>query len=169
MLTIGNPTNPFVSSEKDFGGTGENVLIGGEGEDTFIFDRAGILDSDGVDTIADFAPEADSLPIQGLSTGDRLDYDANSGILSLNGNDFADLDFESDDAAVVSLNNSDFSLNRGLTLSEAVAAEIENFRNGGSLLGSAVDDNRQDTVENNSDLTQTQFEVPFEDDDFGLL
>ncbi|MEO1672432.1 MAG: hypothetical protein AAFR77_16940 [Cyanobacteria bacterium J06631_2] len=75
------------------GGASVDTLIGGEGADTFVFDVANIGSGE-IDQILDFDPSEDSLGIIGLEQGDNVDYDRSTGILSLNGQAFAQIGIE---------------------------------------------------------------------------
>ena len=77
-----------------FGGAGVDTLIGGTGADTFLFDRDAALTSGEIDIIEDFNPDEDFLGIEGLQSGDNVDYDRDTGVLSLNGQAFAQIDPE---------------------------------------------------------------------------
>ncbi|KPQ36059.1 MAG: Hemolysin-type calcium-binding repeat (2 copies) [Phormidesmis priestleyi Ana] len=71
-----------------FGGSGLDVLTGGAGEDLFIFNWG---DNDAVDTITDFTVGEDQIEFQGI--GDRkIAYDAITGIVSVDGQAFIQLD-----------------------------------------------------------------------------
>lgn len=78
------------------GGSGADVLIGGSGNDTFVFDRDAIIAAGGseIDSILDFDFSEDSLGITNLEAGDNIDYNRDTGVLSLNGQAFAQVDRE---------------------------------------------------------------------------
>ena len=87
------------------GGEGADILIGGDGNDLFVFDAAD-AGSGEVDFITDFVVGEDSLGILGLEQGDNIDYNRDSGVISVNGQALfrigrelplqdSDLDFES--------------------------------------------------------------------------
>lgn len=78
-------------SDTLFGGDGADTLIGGPGADTFVFDRDA-LGVGGIDQLPDFDPTEDSLAIAGLLQGDNVDFDRSTGILTLNGQAFAQID-----------------------------------------------------------------------------
>ncbi|MEO0926975.1 MAG: hypothetical protein AAFY63_13990 [Cyanobacteria bacterium J06643_13] len=75
------------------GGAGVDTLIGGAGGDTFVFDAAAIGSGE-IDQILDFDPSEDTFGIIGLEQGDNVDYNRDSGVLSLNGQAFARIDRE---------------------------------------------------------------------------
>jgi len=61
-----------------FGGDGSDLLVGGRGRDTFYIDVA----ESGVDVIADFNPEKDTLFVLGdVTAGGAPDYDPETGLL----------------------------------------------------------------------------------------
>ena len=66
------------------GGTGADILTGGAGNDLFVFDVAD-AGSGEIDFITDFVVGEDSLGILGLEQGDNVDYNRDSGVISVNG------------------------------------------------------------------------------------
>ena len=87
------------------GGTGADILTGNAGNDLFVFDAAD-AGSGEIDFITDFVVGEDSLGILGLNQGDNVDYNRDSGVISVNGQDLfrigrelpltdRELDFES--------------------------------------------------------------------------
>ena len=71
-------------------GLGADTLIGGSGNDSFIF----VFPTSGVDeipTIVDFVVGEDSLGILGINQGDNADYNRDTGIISVNGQDIVDV------------------------------------------------------------------------------
>ena len=81
------------------GGDGTQLLIGGDGSDTFA-SRIG----EGVDIVADFEAGIDQIAIQGGSSSDTVAYDAQTGLVTVNGEAFMQLD------AGLDIDGSDFLL-----------------------------------------------------------
>lgn len=78
-----------------FGGAGTDILEGGEGADTFIFD---LDDGPAIDIITDFTSGEDTIFIQSTGVGSSapsssaVTYDATTGLVSVNGQAFIQLD-----------------------------------------------------------------------------
>jgi Ca2+-binding RTX toxin-like protein len=178
------------------GGAGKDTLLGGDGGDVFVFDRNSALNSGEIDTIEDFTPGEDSLGIQGLASGDNVDYDRSTGILSLNGKAFAQLDanldiqdsdLDFDDVIFGGSNpppssgNTDedvFAFERDTAISSGEVVPIDNFVPGedtirieGIASGDNIDYNRDTGVLsiNGQDFAKIDRELPLEDSDFDLI
>jgi hypothetical protein len=178
------------------GSAGKDTLLGGDGGDVFVFDRDSALNSGEIDTIEDFTPGEDSLGIQGLASGDNVDYDRSTGILSLNGKAFAQLDanldiqdsdLDFDDVIFVGSNpppsggNTDedvFTFERDTAISSGEVVSIDNFVPGedtirveGIASGDNIDYNRDTGVLsiNGQDFAKIDRELPLEDSDFDLI
>jgi hypothetical protein len=181
------------------GGAGKDTLLGGSGGDIFVFDRNSALNSGEIDLIEDFTPGEDSLGIQGLASGDNVDYDRSTGILSLNGKAFAqldanldiqdsDLDFE--DLIFGGSNPSNpppdggntdedvFTFDRDTAISSGEVVAIDDFVPGedtirieGIASGDNIDYNRDTGVLsiNGQDFAKIDRELPLQDSDFDLL
>lgn len=83
------------------GGKGDDTLDGGEGADTFVFGNYdgvdvnifGAAPDDGVDTIIGFNPEEDQIVFEGIDpSAVDVVYDAETGSLTIDGEDIAILD-----------------------------------------------------------------------------
>ncbi|MGC1305937.1 MAG: hypothetical protein WA885_01820 [Phormidesmis sp.] len=72
-----------------FGGAGADTLTGGADSDLFIFDFA---DAGLVDEVTDFTSGEDKILIQGAGSQSTVEYDPQTGILSVNGQAFIKLD-----------------------------------------------------------------------------
>ncbi len=70
------------------GGAGSDQLSGGEGHDTFVFE----FFDDGVDTVTDFKVGEDTIQIKGVGSDANVDYNQDTGSLSVNGEEIAKLD-----------------------------------------------------------------------------
>jgi Ca2+-binding RTX toxin-like protein len=72
------------------GGKGADLMTGGLGDDTFVIDDS---DLDGsLDTITDFALGEDAIKFSGIGSGAQIQYDAATGIISIDGQDVLKLD-----------------------------------------------------------------------------
>jgi Ca2+-binding RTX toxin-like protein len=69
------------------GGAGEDSLSGGSGNDTFVLEFFG-----NVDTINDFNVNEDIIRIKGVGDDTKVEYDKETGKLSIDGRDIAQLD-----------------------------------------------------------------------------
>jgi Ca2+-binding RTX toxin-like protein len=72
------------------GGSGADTMTGGTGSDTFSI-SAGDLDGS-LDIIKDFTLEEDSIRFEGIGSSAQVAYDANTGIISINGQDVLKVD-----------------------------------------------------------------------------
>lgn len=79
--------NGGAGNDQLYGGPGADVLEGGTGEDVFNFD----LDFAELDLIMDFKQGEDQIFVQGVGPGATFNYDAVSGIISVNGQDVAQI------------------------------------------------------------------------------
>ena len=70
------------------GGAGSDQLAGGAGNDVFVFE----FFDDGVDTVTDFKVDEDTIKINGVGAGANVDYNQDTGSLSVNGEEIAKLD-----------------------------------------------------------------------------
>ncbi len=70
------------------GGAGNDQLTGGAGKDTFVFE----FFDPGVDTITDFKVGEDTIEIRGFGSDANVDYNQDTGSLSVNGEEIAKLD-----------------------------------------------------------------------------
>lgn len=75
-------------------GGGADTFTGAEGSDTYAFKLEDILSTDDIDVITDFNLDEDALVIGGITSADNVDYDRSKGVLSINGNDFLQIDPE---------------------------------------------------------------------------
>ena len=75
------------------GGSGNDMIRGGAGNDTFVFE----FFDDGVDTVTDFTVGEDTIQIKGVGSDATVDYDQDTGSLSVNGEEIAKLDVGLDD------------------------------------------------------------------------
>ena len=73
-------------------GIGQDTLVGNGGEDTFLFEISETLISDDIDTIEDFKVGEDKIRFEGISSEAKVEYDSESGILSIDGDDIAQLE-----------------------------------------------------------------------------
>ncbi|ELS04118.1 putative calcium-binding protein [Xenococcus sp. PCC 7305] len=71
-----------------YGGSGSDQLSGGAGDDVFVFE----FFDDGVDTISDFKVGEDTIKIHGAGSDANVDYNQDTGSLSVNGEEIAKLD-----------------------------------------------------------------------------
>lgn len=72
------------------GGTGADNMTGGTGSDTFVISNS---DLDGsLDSIQDFTLEEDAIRFEGIGSNAQVKYDANTGIISINGQDVLKVD-----------------------------------------------------------------------------
>jgi Ca2+-binding RTX toxin-like protein len=69
------------------GGEGEDALYGGSGKDTFVLEFFG-----NVDKINDFNVNEDIIRIKGVGDDAKVEYDKETGKLSIDGRDIAQLD-----------------------------------------------------------------------------
>jgi Ca2+-binding RTX toxin-like protein len=69
------------------GGEGEDALYGGSGSDTFVLEFFG-----NVDKINDFNVNEDIIRIKGVGDDAKVEYDKETGKLSIDGQDIAQLD-----------------------------------------------------------------------------
>lgn len=77
-------------------GIGQDTLVGGAGEDDFLFVINDTLLADDIDIIEDFNIEEDTIRFEGISSDASIKYDSESGILSVDDNDIAQLDSDLD-------------------------------------------------------------------------
>lgn len=81
----------FNNEDLIFAGEDSNVGIGTDGvEDVFVFSRE-VLNLDVIVPIENFVPGEDTIRLEGTSSGDNVDYDRSKGILSINGEPFAQI------------------------------------------------------------------------------
>ena len=76
------------------GGAGSDIMTGGAGSDIFIFDAEDLVPGE-IDTIKDFSPSGDledSIVLQGIGSDADVEYDSQTGLISVNGEDFIRLD-----------------------------------------------------------------------------
>ncbi len=72
------------------GGTGADNMTGGTGSDTFVVSNS---DLDGsLDSIQDFTLDEDVIKFEGIGSSANVAYDANTGIISINGQDVLKVD-----------------------------------------------------------------------------
>ena len=91
-ITGGNGNDVIIGGNGDdviVGGNGEDLLSGGNGEDVFVFDGS---DLGLPDEITDFTSGEDKILIQGVGSEATVEYDSTTGILSVNGSAFIQLD-----------------------------------------------------------------------------
>ena len=75
------------------GGPGLDTLVGGDGIDEFITDINDIIDSpNDIDIVQNFTAGEDSLIISGASPDSTVEYDAETGLLSVDGQAVFQLD-----------------------------------------------------------------------------
>ena len=72
------------------GGKGSDILNGGEGEDIFEFQMDDFADGE-VDQIVDFEDGADLIQLKGIGSNAVVEYDSETGLLSVDGQDIARL------------------------------------------------------------------------------
>jgi Ca2+-binding RTX toxin-like protein len=72
------------------GGTGADNMTGGTGSDTFVVPLDNFDGS--LDSIQDFTLEEDTILFQGIGSSANVAYDANTGIISINGQDVLKVD-----------------------------------------------------------------------------
>jgi hypothetical protein len=199
-LIDGRGGNDFIDggsgNDTIIGGAGKDTLLGGAGGDVFVFDRNSALNSGEIDLIEDFTPGEDSLGIQGLTSGDNVDYDRSTGILSINGKAFAQLDSNLDiQDSDLDFNDSIFGgsnpptdggnveedvfvFDRDTAINSGEVVPIENFIPGEDIIriegiasGDNIDYNRDTGIIsiNGKDFAQIDRELPLEDSDFDLL
>ena len=84
----------FNNEDLIFAGEDLSVGSGTDGvEDVFIFSRQA-LDLDVIVPIENFVPGEDTIRLEGTSSGDNVDYNRSTGVLSINGEAFAQIDPE---------------------------------------------------------------------------
>jgi Ca2+-binding RTX toxin-like protein len=81
-LIMGGNGNDIIN-----GGEGEDALYGGSGSDTFVLEFFG-----NVDKINDFNVNEDIIRIKGVGDDAKVEYDKETGKLSIDGQDIAQLD-----------------------------------------------------------------------------
>jgi len=73
-------------------GIGRDTLVGGAGNDDFLFNINDTLLADDIDIIEDFNVNDDTIRFEGISTDANINYNSDTGILSVDENDIAQLD-----------------------------------------------------------------------------
>lgn len=73
-------------------GIGQDTLVGGAGKDDFLFNINDDFLADEIDIVADFNVDEDTIRLEGISSDAHVNYNRETGILSVDGNDIAQLD-----------------------------------------------------------------------------